>query len=164
MSAPAPPNAPVDAAYASPNDGQVQARGTRLSRIVWFFLWAIPLAIVITATTITPAAEGHGTHTQLGLPPCGFLQATGIPCPGCGLTTSFAHMVRFQFTGASMANAFGVALFLVSVFAIPVGIYAMVRGLPVFETLERLQFEKIVVMLAVCSTLVWVIRVGNILL
>lgn len=40
---------------------------------------------------LEPAAPGHGTHTQLGLPPCGWAYVLGFPCPTCGMTTSFAH-------------------------------------------------------------------------
>ncbi|MFK8000312.1 MAG: DUF2752 domain-containing protein [Polyangiales bacterium] len=134
------------------------------SRITWFVLGALPLAVIATATTLNPAAEGHGTHMQLGLPPCGFLVSTGLPCPGCGLTTSFSHMVRFDWAGASSANAFGVALFLVSFFTIPVSFYSMWRGLPVIATMEKLQFEKVVVALAISSSLVWCVRIATILL
>ena len=34
------------------------------------------------------------THRQLGLPPCTFYLLTGVPCPSCGMTTSFALLVR----------------------------------------------------------------------
>lgn len=142
-------------------DNPPAARGTLASRIVWLVLFALPLAVLITATTITPDPAGHGTHTQLGLPPCGFLMATGLPCPGCGLTTSFSHMVRLQVAGAARANPFGVALFLVTFFTIPVAGWGMVRGLPVMDTLERLHFEKVVVLLAASSTVVWLIRLAT---
>src|SRR3954469_25060403 len=35
-------------------------------------------------------ALGMGTHTQLCLPECNFYRLTGVPCPACGMTTSFA--------------------------------------------------------------------------
>ena len=152
--------APVEVAsdFGYPGSGSAASPDSKpggiMSRIVWFALGALPLAVIATATTLVPAAEGHGTHTQLGLPPCGFLVSTGLPCPGCGLTTSFSHMVRFDWAGASAANAFGVALFLVSFFTIPVSFYSMWRGLPVIATMEKLQFEKVVVALAISSTLV----------
>ena len=134
---------------------------TWISRLGWFVLFAIPFAVVVTATQLTPAHEGVGTHQQLGLPPCGFLVVTGIPCPGCGLTTSFSHMVRFQFTGATSANPFGVMLFLVTFFTIPVAAFGFVRGLPVLDTLESLHAEKWAILLSVTSILVWTIRVAR---
>jgi len=137
---------------------------TWLSRLGWFFFFIIPLAVVITATQVTPAPEGMGTHLQLGLPPCGFLVVTGIPCPGCGLTTSFAHMIRGQFTGATYANPFGVMLFLVTFFTIPVAAVGFYRGSPVLDTLEKLHAEKWAILLSVTSILVWVVRVARQLL
>ncbi len=61
--------------------------------------WAIVIAAVCFgvlgfAATLHPRAEGLGTHTQFGLPTCGFLMQTGYPCPTCGMTTAFAHLVR----------------------------------------------------------------------
>ncbi len=136
---------------------------TIASRVGWFVLFIIPLAVMITATQLTPSPFGHGTHTQLGLPPCGFLVVTGVPCPGCGLTTCFSHMIRAEFVDAARANPFGVPLFLVSFFTIPVAALGFVRGWRVLDTLDRMAFEKIAIMLAGCSVVVWMIRVVHIL-
>jgi hypothetical protein len=38
--------------------------------------------------------RSHGTHRQLGLPPCGLKTLTGIGCPACGMTTSFALLLH----------------------------------------------------------------------
>ncbi len=143
----------------APPQAQV-ASGSVVSRIAWFFLFAIPLAVVITATQLTPSGLGFGTHTQLGLPPCGFMAATGLPCPGCGLTTCFSHMVRFEFVEEARANPFGVPLFLVTFFTIQVAAMGFLRGTNVIDTLERFHFEKIAIMLALCSISVWFIKVG----
>ncbi len=128
------------------------------SRVGWFFLAAIPTAVLLTARTLSPDPAGHGTHTQLGLPPCGFLVITGCPCPGCGLTTSFAHMARFDVFGAAAANPFGIPLFLVSLFTIPVAIRGFVRGESVFDVLDRHHAEKVSAALAVCGITVWIVR------
>ena len=125
----------------------------------WFFLFAIPLAVVITATQLEPSPTGVGTHQQLGLPPCGWLEITGIPCPGCGLTTSFSNMVRLQVVGAARANPFGIMLFLVTFFTIPVAAIGFARGYRVLDTLERLHAEKFAILLSVSAMLVWGVRV-----
>lgn len=36
----------------------------------------------------------HGTHRQLGLPPCLLNLITGLPCPACGMTTSVSLLVH----------------------------------------------------------------------
>lgn len=128
------------------------------SRIGWFFLAAIPFAVILTARMLVPDPAGHGTHTQLGLPPCGFLVLTGCPCPGCGLTTSFAHMARLDFFGAARANPFGIPLFLVSFFTIPVAIRGFLRGESVFDVLDRHHAEKVSAALAICGITVWIVR------
>ncbi|NBO19844.1 MAG: DUF2752 domain-containing protein, partial [Proteobacteria bacterium] len=45
---------------------------------------------------LTPDARGLGTHEQLGLPPCGFYLWYGLPCPSCGMTTSWPHFLTRQ--------------------------------------------------------------------
>lgn len=37
---------------------------------------------------LEPSPDGHGTHAQLGLPACGWVQVLGKPCPTCGMTTA----------------------------------------------------------------------------
>ena len=80
--------------------------------------------ILSLSAILEPAPEGHGTHTQLGLPPCGFLSLTGARCPGCGLTTAFTHAVRGEFELAESANPFGLFLFAIVCAAIPVAVVA----------------------------------------
>jgi len=133
------------------------------SRVAWFFLFAIPVAVFATALTVTPDPVGHGTHTQLGLPPCGFILFTGLPCPGCGLTTSFAHMVRFDVVGACTANPFGLLLFFVSLSTAIIAAVGFVKGLPVIRTLDRFHAEKWAILLAMTSLTVWTVRVVTIL-
>ncbi|MER3414527.1 MAG: hypothetical protein C4340_04500 [Armatimonadota bacterium] len=67
--------------------------------------------MLFAAGSLSPDPSGHGTHRQLGLPPCAFNLATGKLCPSCGLTTSFAAMARMDVTTATRAHALGPALF-----------------------------------------------------
>ncbi len=135
-------------------------RGTWISRLTWAVLFALPTAVFITAALLTPDSHGHGTHTQLGLPPCGFLVFTGYPCPGCGLTTAFSHMIRFELGGAWGSNPFGIALFLATAAFIPVAALGFVRGWGVVAALDRLHAEKVAIVLALLSVVTWVTRVA----
>lgn len=135
-------------------------QGTWTSIFTWLVLFSGPLAVLITAATLSPSPEGHGTHTQLGLPPCGFLVYTGYPCPGCGLTTSFSHMIRLDVIGAFGANPFGILLFLCTAAMVPLALLGIVRRMPVIDTLDRLHAEKIAIGLSVVSIVVWVVEVG----
>lgn len=135
-------------------------RGDWLSRATWAVLFALPMAVMITAIFLSPSPLGHGTHTQLGLPPCGFLVFTGYPCPGCGLTTAFAHMIRLQVFGAWHANPFGIVLFLATFAFIPFAALGFVRGWGVVAALDKVHAEKIAIVLALLSVIAWVSRVA----
>ncbi len=61
---------------------------TRSERILAGLAALVLLTMLVTGARLAPRVEGHGTHEQLGMPACGFLQATGRPCPTCGMTTA----------------------------------------------------------------------------
>ena len=56
------------------------------------------LAVLGIAAGLEASDEGIGTHTQLGMPPCMFREATGYPCMTCGMTTSFSHAAAFAYS------------------------------------------------------------------
>jgi hypothetical protein len=64
---------------------------------------------------LTPSPDGVGTHTLLGLPPCGMLVTTGHPCPTCGVTTSFVLAAHGRFYEALTNQPFGIAAFFLAV-------------------------------------------------
>lgn len=78
---------------------------------------AAAVAVIAVAVRLSPSNQTMGTHTQLGLPPCGFVVMTGLPCPTCGMTTAFAHTfhghlglaVRDQLAGFVLAVLTAVA-------------------------------------------------------
>jgi hypothetical protein len=73
------------------------------------------IAVFATARWLNPY-EGDGqprrmaTHQQLGLPPCTFYTLTHLPCPSCGLTTSFAFLAHGDLANSWRANAVGTLL------------------------------------------------------
>jgi hypothetical protein len=76
------------------------ARAARRSQEHWILLvgslGALALFVVL-GLWIHPDPRGFGTHEQLGLPACKMMDWTGIPCPGCGVTTSVALFAHGQF-------------------------------------------------------------------
>ncbi len=76
----------------------------------------------------TPDARGHGTHEQLGLPPCMMLEFTGIPCPGCGVTTAMSSFVHGDFAGAVKTQPFGALIAAGLVIASAFALLETVRG------------------------------------
>ena len=77
-------------------------------------LGAVLLGAVIVysaARWLEPDPRGYGTHESIGLPPCGLKLFTDLPCPSCGLTTSFAHSARLEVGPALQAHPIGPVLF-----------------------------------------------------
>lgn len=71
------------------------------------------------ATFVSPDPRGFGTHQRFGLPPCSFRLFFSIPCPSCGMTTSFAHFVRGAWVDSARANPAGPMMASVCVLLIP---------------------------------------------
>jgi hypothetical protein len=88
------------------------------------------LAVLVVAARLTPSPAGHGTHTQLGLDPCGWLLRTGSPCMTCGMTTAFAHAARFEVTAAARTQPAGFVAYLLTPFVFWACAYAACTGLP----------------------------------
>lgn len=120
--------------------------------------------IVLTiARVITPSPNGIGTHRQLGLPPCFFHQFTGIPCPTCGMTTSFAHTVRLRFYEAFVTQPFGMLACVLMALFIPLSLVLMRRRVPWMKLLtargsNAVMYVLIALFLAAWAYKIWVMR------
>jgi hypothetical protein len=71
------------------------------------------------------------THRQLGLPPCTFYELTHLPCPSCGMTTSFSLLVHGDVINSLRANAVGTLLALLWMSLIPWCLASAVKKRPV---------------------------------
>ena len=87
-------------------------QGVKHSSRVGQFLWAgIFIVLFVLSFRLSPNPSGHGTHTQLGLPPCPSVLMFGRPCPGCGMTTSFSYCTKGDFINGFKVHPFGPLLF-----------------------------------------------------
>ena len=114
------PVLPVAKPVRSPRDrAERAARRARAAARTRRFVRATLIAIAVALTGVFVAAyriypydeDGKprtmSTHTQLGMPPCNFVTLTGKPCPSCGMTTSFALLVRGDVVASARANWVG---------------------------------------------------------
>lgn len=122
-------------------------------------LAGIASAVIVTARLLSPDPV-HGSSAQLGLPPCGFQQFTGYPCPGCGLTTAFAYMARLDLVGAWHVNAFGIVLFAATAAFVPFAVTGLVRGWSLSSALDRIHGEQTVIALCLVALAYWMMRVA----
>lgn len=85
---------------------------------------------LVLASGLTPAEAGVGTHRGLGLPACGWQASMGLPCPSCGMTTSFAHAVRGDVLKAAMVQPAGLLACVLTAGVVLGGLYAAITGAP----------------------------------
>jgi hypothetical protein len=85
-------------------------------------------SIFLVALWLTPNPQGFGTHQQLGLPACQFRKWFGVSCPHCGMTTSFANVVRGDLKAALYANPMGIPLSITWACCIPWCLFTAVTG------------------------------------
>jgi len=106
------------------------------------------------------AARLMGTHTQLGLTECGFLKVTGVPCPSCGMTTSFALLVRGDVAGSLRANYAGTVLAGFCLLLVPWCLVSAWRRQTVFVRSVEWTLVVVLVGLAALAVVRWMIVVG----
>lgn len=124
-------------------------------------LGAVLLCPLVVAAFLRPDDCGHGTHQQLGLPPCTFEVLFGKPCPSCGSTTAFAYVVRGRFSEALRANVGGTLLAGLFAVAVPwlFGSAAIGRWLVLAPSGPRVAVTAVV--FAVIMVVDWVIRLAS---
>jgi Protein of unknown function (DUF2752) len=106
------------------------------------------------------SARRMETHRQLGLPACTFYAVTGVPCPACGMTTSFALLVRGDVGNSVRANAVGTLLAVFGLILIPwCAVGALMGRLPLIRSPERALTIAVSVFLSL-MLLRWLIVVG----
>ena len=122
-----------------PTEQSMDDRPPVRRRAVWgvraaLLLIAAGLATVFyVATRVNPyAPDGTplrmASHQSIGMPPCRFKEMAGLPCPSCGMTTSFAHLVRGDVWNSLRANWVGTGLAVFCALLIPWCLASVVRG------------------------------------
>lgn len=123
------------------------SRGTLLA-IAAGLLAVFGIAICLNPYRDDGTALPMETHRQLGLPPCTFKVMSGLPCPSCGMTTSFALLVRGDVWNSLKANAVGTLLAGFCLLLIPWSLAcAITNRIVIIHSVERALFQFIVVFL-----------------
>ena len=141
----------------SPADGSADLSSTvRCSQAV---LGCALVALLGVAAWLEPDARGRGTHRQLGLPPCTFVMLFDQPCPSCGMTTSWAHMVRGQFVRALRANVGGTLLAALAIAVAPWSLISAGRGRWAWGPPSERAIIAVAAVLVLVTIVDWIARV-----
>jgi len=118
------------------------------------------LGVLIVAAGLEPNPAGMGTHTQLGLRSCAFLAQTGIPCPTCGMTTSFAYFVRGKLAASFYTQPMGCLLALGASAAVWVGFYIACTGIAVYRLTRLIPTGRCLMALLLFGILAWAWKIA----
>jgi len=111
--------------------------------------------LLFVAASLEPAAEGFGTHRQLGLPSCGWIVAMNVPCFTCGMTTSFAYAASGNLVASLKAQPFGFLLSVATAGCALTGLYIAVTGSRVAHLLPQLWSARLNWILGGLLLLAW---------
>jgi hypothetical protein len=132
---------------------------SRQDRLGYLIFVLVSVSLLAIARLLRPSSRGVGTHEQLGLPPCLFLHLTGIPCPNCGLTTSFAYAARFEFFSSLITQPFGLIAFFLTIFAIPLSIFLSRRRISWSELMHARIVKRLTYVAIAFYVLSWFYKI-----
>jgi hypothetical protein len=150
VNAPAETAAPV---YADSSDPIVAPLG---ARVLALCLALGCLTVLLLAAWLEPNPKGFGSHTPLGLQRCAWQDRTGLPCPSCGMTTSFTWFVRGNLAASLYVQPMGMVLALLAAGCVSAGFYIAVTGRPIYRLLAVVPSRYYLTPLFAWAILAWV--------
>jgi hypothetical protein len=117
-------------------------------RLLALLCCVVSMALLVTAVLIKPSPEGVGTHRQIRYlsgprgsapPACEFLRATNIPCPTCGMTTSYAYFVRGNWLASFYVQPMGFVLALMTGAFFWACLFVAVSGAPIHRLMTQVR-------------------------
>jgi hypothetical protein len=81
---------------------------------------------------LQPSPSGVGSHQGLGMQRCQLLDRSGVPCPSCGMTTSFSWFARGNVAASFYVQPMGMLMALSAACCVWGGLYVAIRpaGVP----------------------------------
>jgi hypothetical protein len=125
----------VPAIYAGSGE---RARLGLIGRLTALGVSAGCLAVLLVAIRIKPNASGIGTHEQMGFAGCQFERRTGLPCPTCGMTTSYAYFVRGNWVASFYVQPAGWVAAVATAMGVWAGLYVGLTGRPAYRLVRVL--------------------------
>jgi hypothetical protein len=120
-----------DAPWPRRESGRIPIWG----RLIMLVLASIWVTVFVIAALLNPYDEEGNprrseTHRQwpLNLPECTFKEVTGLPCPSCGMTTSFSLLIHGDVWNSLLANFAGTLLATLGLLFVPWSILCVWKG------------------------------------
>jgi len=128
-------------------------------RLVPLMIFVLSVGLLGVAAYLDPDSRGHGTHEGLGLPACGFLMTTGIPCVSCGYTTSFALASDGRLWQSIVNQPGGALLALLTAMAALISAYTFVAGVSMMPVIQWMCRPRFVISLVGFMLVAWIYKI-----
>ncbi len=135
------------------------ASSSTLLRLVGGGVAAVSAFLLGVAAWLDPSPAGLGTHSQLSLPPCGWIMTMDLPCPTCGMTTAFAHAADGNLVGSFVAQPMGAVLAVATAIALLVGTYTVATGSRVAALFGRLCNRRAAWLFGTAFVAAWIYKI-----
>ncbi len=131
------------------------AKASLMHRAIALGVAVLALGVLVVAAELTASPTGMGTHEALGLRACAFVDRAGLPCPSCGMTTSFAHFADGNWPVSVYTQPMGFALAVLAGIAVWAGGYAAISGRPVWRVMRAVSGMVVVISLLTLAVAGW---------
>jgi len=115
--------------------------------------------ILLTSYFLSPDPRGYGTHQHLFLPPCPFRWLTHLPCPSCGLTTSFAYFAKGHWASAWHAHPLGPLFFILLLIFEFFTLKALLQNTSLQENLKKIFTPPLAAYFTIGIIVQWIFRI-----
>ena len=113
------------------------------------------LAVLIIGVRLKPSPTGMATHTAMGFDECQFYKRTGLPCPSCGMTTSFAWYVRGNVVASFYNQPMGFVLAVLATATVWGGGYIAITGKPAHRLMRLIPPRYYLLPLMLFAAVAW---------
>jgi len=117
------------------------------------------VGVAVLGSWVDPDPRGFGTHEQLGLAPCRTMDVIGIPCPGCGVTTSVSLLWHGELWASFSNQPFGFLLGLLVPLAALGAVVRHFRGGDLYADSLKMRWGKWLIGLASVMVLAWIFKI-----
>ena len=117
------------------------------------------VGVAVLGIWVDPDPRGFGTHEQLGLAPCRTMDVVGIPCPGCGVTTSVSLLWHGELWASFLNQPFGFLLGLLVPLASLGAVVRHLRGGDLYADSLKMRWGKWMIGLASVMVLAWIFKI-----
>lgn len=133
------------------------------TRLIASLLFMCSMGVLLLSIWLHPSSGGVGTHEQLGLPPCGLLESTGIPCATCGMTTSFSLAAHGQLIASFINQPGGAVLAIVTAMVAVASAFTLITGFSLWVMVSGLIRPSFFILVGIFFALAWLYKIAAVL-